>query len=118
MNQDHMEDIDLKMFKRVSELLKYLAHESGKVAYTGKCPFCGQKLTDERLKAFKVRLGRMQFLFRVYEETDSQKAYEFLHELFAQPQGRDIPEREEDFPDWWSKLANELYIDEAKTRQK
>ena len=106
------------MFNRVSEFLKYLAHESGKISYSKKCPFCGQKLTEERFDAFKVRLGRMQFIFRVFEETHSEKAREFLCELFVQPSGRDVPEDADEYPDWWIKLANELYAEEREARQK
>jgi len=105
------------MFKRISDLLKYLAHESEKVSYNKKCPFCGQELTKNCLEAFKVRLGRMQFLFRVYEETNSQRAFDFLYELLVQPEGRDIPEGKDDYPDWWVKLARELYKEEARAKQ-
>jgi len=111
-----MPESEKKLFKRISEFLKYLAHESGKISYDRKCPFCGQNLTKERLKAFKVRIGRMQFLFRVYEEADSRKAFEFLHEFLTKPKGRDIPEGE-DYPEWWGNLALELYKDEAKAKQ-
>ena len=104
------------MFKRVSEFLQYLAHESGKISYDEKCPFCSQKLTKERLKAFKIRLGRMQFVFRVYEKTNSQTAYGLLYDVFANPTAtRDIPI---DHPDWWSKLALELYKEEGGAREK
>ena len=103
------------MFKRISEFLKFLAHESVKISYTQRCPFCGQKLTKERLKAFKVRLSRLQFVFRVYEETNSRKAYEFLYDLFVNPTAtKDIPE---DYPEWWINLARELYEEEKEKRE-
>ena len=104
------------MFKHVSEFLKFLAHESEKVSQNKTCPFCGQKLTKDRLKAFKVRLGRLQFVFRVYEQTDSKKAFEFLYDFLVRPDAPDIPEKEDDYPEWWTSLAKELYREEARAR--
>ena len=105
------------MFTRVSELLRYLAHESEKVPQTRICPFCNQNLDDERLKAFKVRLGRLQFIFRVFEQTGSKKAFEFLYNFFVQPDAPDVPEKASDYPEWWMKLATELYREEGKAKQ-
>jgi len=105
------------MFTRVSQLLSYLAHESAKVSRTGMCPFCGQNLNDERLEAFKVRLGRLQFVFRVYEQTQSHKAFEFLHNFLVRTDAPDIPEKADDYPEWWVKLATELYKEEGKTKE-
>lgn len=105
------------MFTRVSELLRYLAHESQKVPQTGRCPFCNQKLNDERLEAFKVRLGRLQFVFRAFEETGSKKAFEFLYNFLVQPNAHDIPEEASDYPEWWVKLATELYREEGEAKR-
>ena len=105
------------MFTRVSELLSYLAHESAKVPQIRICPFCGQNLNDEHLKAFKVRLGRLQFVFRVFEQTGSKKAFEFLYNFLVQPNARDIPEKADDYPEWWVKLAIELYREEGEAKR-
>ena len=104
--------VDLEKAPTLKDFLSSLlgSVESGKINRERKCLFCGSKISDERIKAIRVRIGRLRYLIRSIDE-GSATAEKLFHNIIYTGEyigGRDIPEN---YPDWWLEAVKKINLE-------